>query len=46
MFAHVIGLIILVIAPRLPKIPSHKKVIENESNASQELINGTARKSM
>ncbi|XP_006618896.1 lysophospholipid acyltransferase 2 [Apis dorsata] len=45
LFGHVIGLIILIIAPRLPKI-SHTKVIEVESKSSQELINGTARKSM
>lgn len=43
---HIIGLTLLVIAPRLPKIPSHKKVTEKESKTSQELINGTARKSM
>ncbi|XP_017764024.1 PREDICTED: membrane-bound O-acyltransferase domain-containing protein 2 isoform X1 [Eufriesea mexicana] len=46
LFLHIIGLAILLIAPRLPKVSSHKKITEKESNTSQELINGTARKSM
>lgn len=43
---HILGLAIMVLAPRLPKIPSPKKNAEKESNATQELINGTARKTM
>ncbi|XP_076620237.1 lysophospholipid acyltransferase 6 [Colletes latitarsis] len=46
MIPHLVGLAILVIAPRLPKIPASTKVAEKESNSSQELINGTARKTM
>ncbi|CAD1476916.1 unnamed protein product, partial [Heterotrigona itama] len=46
LFPHIIGLALLVIAPRLPKIPSHKEATEKESKTPQELINGTARKSM
>ncbi|KOX76666.1 Membrane-bound O-acyltransferase domain-containing protein 2 [Melipona quadrifasciata] len=46
LFPHIIGLALLVIAPRLPKIPSHKEATVKESKTPQELINGTARKSM
>ncbi|KOC59675.1 Lysophospholipid acyltransferase 2 [Habropoda laboriosa] len=46
LFVHIFGLVILVVAPRLPKLPSHNKVNEEESQNSQKLINGTARKSM
>ncbi|XP_076179737.1 lysophospholipid acyltransferase 6 isoform X2 [Ptiloglossa arizonensis] len=43
---HLLGLAIIVGAPRLPKIPSDTKVTTVGNNASQELINGTARKTM
>ncbi|XP_015431977.1 PREDICTED: lysophospholipid acyltransferase 1 isoform X2 [Dufourea novaeangliae] len=43
---HIVGLAIIIIAPRLPKIPSSKKFVDKECNVSQELINGTARKTM
>ncbi|CAK9809948.1 Lysophospholipid acyltransferase 6 [Anthophora quadrimaculata] len=46
LFAHICGLVILMVAPRLPKSPSYKKISEEESKNSQKLINGTARKSM
>ena len=44
---HLVGLAIIVLAPRLPRIPAHKQTADKESsNTSQELINGTVRKSM
>ena len=47
MFPHIVGIAILLIAPRLPKVPSQTSSTETKSNSnSQELINGTARKSM
>lgn len=46
LFPHVIGLALIMLASRLPKVPAHKKGTEEESKASQELINGTVRNSM
>ncbi|XP_003701761.2 lysophospholipid acyltransferase 6 isoform X2 [Megachile rotundata] len=46
MLPHIVGIAILLIAPRLPKVSSQTDTPETKSNASQELINGAARKSM
>ncbi|XP_076287832.1 lysophospholipid acyltransferase 6 isoform X2 [Lasioglossum baleicum] len=45
---HIVGLVIMVVAPRLPKIPSRNdaKNADTENNANQKLINGTTRKTM
>ncbi|XP_076231667.1 lysophospholipid acyltransferase 6 isoform X2 [Calliopsis andreniformis] len=48
MFPHIIGLAIIVIAPRLPKVASQTETNNKKSlnNTPRELINGTARKAM
>ncbi|XP_053995551.1 lysophospholipid acyltransferase 6 [Hylaeus anthracinus] len=43
---HLMGLAIIIVAPRLPKIPPHTKVADKGPNGSQELVNGNARKIM
>lgn len=46
MLPHIVGIAILLIAPRLPDSSSQTDTTEKKSNAPQELINGAARKSM
>ncbi|XP_078052287.1 lysophospholipid acyltransferase 6 [Augochlora pura] len=43
---HIVSIAILFIAPRLPKVPAHNKSADKSGNATQELVNGTARKAM
>ncbi|XP_033330977.1 lysophospholipid acyltransferase 6 [Megalopta genalis] len=43
---HIVGLAIMFVAPRLPKVPAQNKSVDKGGNATQELINGTARKAM
>ncbi|XP_031836461.1 lysophospholipid acyltransferase 6 isoform X2 [Nomia melanderi] len=45
LIVHIGGLAIIIIAPRLPKVPSHKTLADKAVNVSQELTNGTLHKS-
>ncbi|XP_076748913.1 lysophospholipid acyltransferase 6 isoform X2 [Xylocopa sonorina] len=47
LFLHIMGLAVLIIAPRLPNIPSSvQEDKKKRKDTSQELVNGTARKFM